>query len=186
MKQLQSTGSGGGYDHAYKKMSPNSNYNNRNENNSNSNSIGQIGDTFSTPSSSPSSPSPSPVTLSLSNDRNFLCMILELTKQPIPKPWFNLQQYYHHIEIKLLKSIELFNTNGLIFLGERSTTALINQYRKTGQIRKMGIEYEKLSQTLLLAYENGDLRSSYGMGTFYWVQFAGKGKYLYISYIIII
>ena len=86
------------------------------------------------------------------------------------------KQYLDHLEITLLKSIELFTSSGLFYLSERSSLCLVDFYRKTGQIRKLGMEYERLSKSITTACDRGDIKSSFGLGTFYWVQFAGKGK----------
>lgn len=117
-----------------------------------------------------------------SAERNFLATLIDVINLPRAKAWTCQKQYLDHLELTLSKSIELFTNSGLFYLAERSSLSLVDFYRKTGQIRKLGMEYERLAKSITVACDSGDIKSSFGLGTFYWVQFAGKGTlYIYHS-----
>jgi hypothetical protein len=62
---------------------------------------------------------------------------------------------------------------GLSYLAERATFALVDLHRKTMQVRKIAEEYATLAASFQATSDSGN--SSFGMGTFYWVQFIGQG-----------
>jgi hypothetical protein len=118
------------------------------------------------------------------NPRNFLFTLLNAVAEPSAKPWSTLQQYQNHVELTLINAGAGFSNVGLAYLAERCTFSLVDLYRKTGQFGKVAEEYKVLADCFTSVVENGNANSSFGMGTFYWVQFVGQGMVFNILAII--
>jgi hypothetical protein len=107
--------------------------------------------------------------------RNFFNILLNAMAQPPSRPWSSKQQYHSYMELILSNAMNSFMDLGLCYLAERCTFSLIDIYRQTGQIDEIANKYSSLATSFKSIVETGNTNSSFGMGTFYWVQYIGKG-----------
>ncbi len=108
-------------------------------------------------------------------NRSFDNLLATTLSRPINTPWNSAQQLSLHMETSLSLSIDRFSAVGLLYLVERSASRLMDMYRITSRIDKMAIEFGKLSTVFKTIAESGSVE--FALGTFYWVQYVGKGKF---------
>ncbi len=112
------------------------------------------------------------------NSRNFLGYLLEILQQPPTRAWTSKQQYQNHLVTTLQISSEIFSSLGLCYLAERSIWSLVDLHRTTSQMEKVANNYATLASSFKSIVESGNTNSSFGLGTFYWVQYVGQGDRL--------
>jgi hypothetical protein len=87
--------------------------------------------------------------------------------------WQSYEQYCKHLETTLEVSITRFNSVQLLYLAERSFDSLVDILRIYNRTEKISEEYTKMTNLFKSVSEAGT--AGYAMGTFYWVQYVGRG-----------
>jgi hypothetical protein len=109
---------------------------------------------------------------------DFLTVFQKALSQPAPTAWESEQQFYKHMVTVLTMCIKRFKDAKLTFLAERACHALIECYRRDNFDENESLPLiAKTFQQIHELYAMSSVgRTTFAMGTFYRVQFLGKGN----------
>ena len=119
-----------------------------------------------------------PLKLMEADGGDFLTVFQKALSQPAPTAWESEQQFYKHMVTVLTMCIKRFKDAKLTFLAERACHALIECYRRDNFDENESLPLiAKTFQQIHELYAMSSVgRTTFAMGTFYRVQFLGKGN----------
>ncbi len=112
-------------------------------------------------------------------DRNFYNVFVKAMDMKPTRPWYDVQQYWTHMETALTVVTERYCSVNLIQLAERSSSSLLELYRLNKRSDMMMGEYSRMAAAIKATNDKG-ITSSIAMGTFYRVSYAGLGAPEYL------